>query len=229
MDDVLFANTRAVLLDVDGTLVDTNYLHTLAWSRALRRAGEWAPMNAIHRLIGMGADQLLPRLIGRFDEQIADSRPQLYAELADEAAPFPGAHQLVATLKNRRIAVVLATSSPQRELDRAMAILDIGELVDCVTTADDVQRSKPDPQIFEVARQGIGADPDDTVVIGDSIWDIEAATSAGLRCIALESGGFSRAELAQASAVFRDVAQLDDHLAGRLSESSASAPAQRQA
>src|SRR4051812_32774216 len=139
MDHDLFTGTDAVLLDVDGTLVDTNYLHTLAWSRALRGGGEWAPMNAIHRLIGMGGDQLLPRLIGRFDDKIAESRPQFYAELADEVSPFPGAYELVATLKGRHIAVVLATSSPQEELDRAMEILRIGDMVDCVTTADDVE------------------------------------------------------------------------------------------
>jgi HAD superfamily hydrolase (TIGR01509 family) len=201
---------RAVLFDVDGTLVDSNYLHTIAWSRALRDAGEWAPMNAIHRLIGMGGDVLVPTLIGRSDDAIRDGWRAHYDPMLGEVVPFPGAHDLLRDLRHDGVAVVLATSSPQDHLEVLLDVLEARGVIDAATSADDVDASKPDPEIFLTAMGRVGAAAEATIVVGDSRWDVEAALAARLRCIGVESGGFSEAELLEAGAtvVFRDVDAL---------------------
>ena len=199
-----------VLFDLDGTLVDTNYLHTLAWSRALRDAGEWAPMHAIHRAVGMGADQMLPHLIGRVDQDIADRRAVHYATLLDDIRPFPGAADLVQACSSAGLATVLATSSPADEVDVCLERLGIRAILDGVITADDVETSKPEPDVLQVAVERAGIDPARCLLIGDSRWDIEAATRAGVGCVALECGGTSRDELERAGAlvVHRDAGDL---------------------
>jgi HAD superfamily hydrolase (TIGR01509 family) len=204
------AGRPGVLLDMDGTLVDTNYLHTLAWSRAIVAAGEWAPMNAIHRLVGMGGDRLVCELLGHDSPQIADARASFYRDLLPEARAFPGASDLVHTLHRLGLAPVLASSSPAEELDAAMSLLSIADVVDGRTTADDVEDSKPSPEVFCTAMRSAGLDPARTLAVGDSVWDVKAARSAGIACIAVESGGFSRHELSEAGAlvVFRDVQEL---------------------
>jgi HAD superfamily hydrolase (TIGR01509 family) len=206
---------RAVLFDLDGTLVDSNYLHTIAWSRALQASGEWAPMNAIHRLIGMGADQLLPQLLGRNDEAIADLRNDEYKQLIGSVVAFPGATRLLRSVRELGLVVVLATSSAPHEYEQMIDLLGGEDLIDAHTTIDDVERSKPDPAIFQRALEVAGIEHHAAVVVGDSKWDVEAASRAGLGCIAVESGGFSRAELLEAGAlqVFRDAEQLADQLA----------------
>ncbi|MGH8980212.1 MAG: HAD family hydrolase [Acidimicrobiales bacterium] len=213
----------AVLFDLDGTLVDTNYLHTLAWSRALEEVGEWAPMHAVHRLIGMGGDQLLSTLLGHDCPEAAAARPRRYEELAGEARPFPGAAALLRRAARSGLAVVLATSAPAAELDAAWEVLAVDDperqrlegVVAARTTADDVASAKPDPEVFETAIDRAGADASRSVAVGDSVWDVEAARAAGLGCIGVESGGFSRHELADAGAVavYRDVHVLLDQFA----------------
>jgi len=200
----------AVLFDVDGTLVDTNYLHTLAWSRALTDAGEWAPMNAIHRLIGMGGEQLVPRLLGHANEAVIAARPRRYRELMPEARLFPGARELLTALADRGALVVLATSSPKDELDAMLQLLDVGAAVRHVTTGDDVERTKPHADVFERALEQAGVGPHDAVVVGDSVWDVEAARRAGIRVVTVETGGFGAAELREAGAddIYHDVAEL---------------------
>jgi HAD superfamily hydrolase (TIGR01509 family) len=199
-----------VLFDVDGTLVDSNYLHTLAWSRAIRAAGEWAPMNAVHRLIGMGSDSLLEALIGRTDESITAGWRREYDALIDEVVPFPGAAQLLRDLSAAGLGVALATSAPAEHLGRLVALLDVGEVLDVTTDADEVEHAKPDPEIFLTAMQRAHGSPTSTFVVGDSTWDVEASTAADLPCIGVESGGFGEAELrdAGAIAVYRDVGAL---------------------
>lgn len=203
-----------VLFDVDGTLVDTNYLHTLAWSRAFRQSGEWAPMNAIHRLVGMGGDNLIPELLGHESPQAAEARTACYRDLIDEARVFPGARDLVAAVHDQGLATVLATSSPSDELDTLLELLEIDEFLDAKTTADDIDRSKPSPEVFLTAMSNASLDPARTLAIGDSIWDVEAARDAGIGCIGVESGGFSRHELSEAGAihVYRDVKEIFDQL-----------------
>jgi HAD superfamily hydrolase (TIGR01509 family) len=199
-----------VLFDVDGTLVDTNYLHTLAWSRAIADAGEWAPMNAIHRLVGMGGDRLIPALLGHDCPKAASSRATRYRELMGEARPFPGASAIVRAVHDSGVATVLATSSPADELDDLLELLCLDDALDGKITADDVPSSKPSPDVLFTAMERAGLDSRRTVAVGDSVWDVEAARSAGIACVGVESGGFSRYELGEAGAVavYRDVAEL---------------------
>lgn len=201
-----------VLFDVDGTLVDTNYLHTLAWSRALHDAGEWAPMNAIHRLIGMGGDQLVPTLLGHACKAAARARPSRYKELMGDARAFPGAHDLLWRLQREGLAVVVATSAPDQELGPLLELLDADEAIAATTSADDIASSKPDPEVFVRAMTAGAVDPERALALGDSIWDIRAARAAGIGCIAIETGGFSQHELAEAGAVqvYRDVQEVLD-------------------
>ncbi len=203
-----------VLLDVDGTLVDSNYLHTLAWSRALRELGVWASMNAIHRLVGMGGDQLVPHLLGHDVPGVSDARARRYKELLEEVRDFPGAANLLRRLHDAGVAVVLATSSPPEELQAAVQLLDVGGAIDAMTTKDDVENSKPAPDLFLAAMQKGGVDPTRTLAVGDSVWDLQAARAAGLGCVGVETGGFSQHELSEAGAlhVYRDVEELGRQL-----------------
>jgi HAD superfamily hydrolase (TIGR01509 family) len=204
------ASRAGVLLDGDGTLVDTNYLHTLAWSRALRDLDAWAPMHAIHRLVGMGGDQLVPELLGHALAGADEAHDRHYGELQHEMRPFPGASELLHDLHEAGLVVVLASSASGSELRRMREVLAADDVIDGVVTGDDVERSKPDPQIFEIARDRAGVDPTLVVAVGDSVWDVEAARAAGMGCVGVESGGFSRHELAEAGAiaVYRDVQEL---------------------
>ena len=199
-----------VLFDVDGTLMDTNYLHTLAWSRALRDAGEWAPMNAIHRLIGMGGDQLVPQLLGHPSPAATAARPRRYRELMADITAFPGAAQLLFRIHDLGPAVVLATSAPDDELDHLRKVLDADAAIDHQTTADQVSNSKPDPEVFLTAMEAASIDPGRALAVGDSVWDIQAARAAGIACITVETGGFSQHELSEAGSVrvYRDVNEL---------------------
>lgn len=199
-----------VLFDVDGTLVDTNYLHTLAWWRAIVDVGEWAPMNAIHRLVGMGGDHLLEELFGRELSGASEARSTRYAELIDDARAFPRASDLLQRVHDLGLRVVLASSAPRDELEAMTALLGGDDCIDAATSADDVDGSKPSPDVFQAALRVGGVDPERALVVGDSVWDVQAARSAGLGCVGVESGGFSAHELREegAVAVYRDVAEL---------------------
>jgi HAD superfamily hydrolase (TIGR01509 family) len=212
---VTTASLRAgVLVDVDGTLVDTNYLHTLAWARAFRDVGEWAPMNAIHRLVGMGGDQLVPELFGREIEGAAVAHGRRFGELEHDARPFAGAARFLRRLHDCGLVVVLATSARADDVVKMKSMLDADDAIDAVVHGDEVNRSKPAPDIFEIARAKARIDAGAVLAIGDSIWDVRAARAAGMGCVAVESGGFSRHELAEdgALAVYRDVQELGDQL-----------------
>ena len=199
-----------VLFDMDGTLMDTNYLHCLAWSRALRDAGEWAPMNAIHRLIGMGGDQLVPELLGHDSPDTVAARPGRYKELMGDVRAFPEARELLHRIHDLGPTVVLATSAPDGELAHLRNVLGADVAIDGQTTADQVAKSKPDPEVFLKAMESASIDPRRAIAVGDSVWDIQAARSAGIACITVETGGFSQHELSEAGSmrVFRDVAEL---------------------
>jgi HAD superfamily hydrolase (TIGR01509 family) len=199
-----------VLFDMDGTLMDTNYLHSLAWSRALRDAGEWAPMNAIHRLIGMGGDQLVSELLGHDSPEASAARPTRYKELTSDIKAFPGAGELLHRIHDLGLTVVLATSAPEKELAQLRKVLDADAAIDGQTSADQVVHSKPDPEVFLNAMEAASIDPRRALAIGDSVWDIRAARSAGIACVTVETGGFSQHELSEAGSirVYRDVAEL---------------------
>ncbi len=205
------AARAGVLFDVDGTLVDTNYLHTLAWSRALASSGRWAPMHAIHRLVGMGGDRLLNELLGEDVPQARESRRAEYRRFYDEIRAFPAARELLETTHDHGLVVMLASSSPDEELAVARGVLGADRAIDAQTSADDVERSKPGPEVFLRALEVGGLDPRRSMAVGDSVWDVRAARAAGVACIGLESGGFSRSELADVGAlhVYRDVEELN--------------------
>jgi HAD superfamily hydrolase (TIGR01549 family) len=209
--------TEAALLDVDGTLIDSNYQHTLAWYRAFRQHGIVLPIWRIHRAIGMGGDQLVPGLVGEEKDreqgdEIRETRDSLYKELIDEVESLHGAHDLISDLKERGLKVVLASSSPQDELDHYLELLDARDLADAWTTKDDVEATKPAPDLVRAALDKAGTE--NAVMIGDTRWDIEAAAKAGVETICLMTGGWSRQELldAGAVAVFQSVEELRQHL-----------------
>ena len=204
----------AVLFDVDGTLVDTNYHHAVAWARALRDHGHRIPVAAVHRLIGMGGSEMLETLIGTDDEAIAKGWRTNFDAMLDDIIAFDGAGDLLRAVHATGARVVMATSSPQDLFDELRTRVDADEAVDDVVTQTDVENAKPHPDIFDVALHKAGTDATDTVVVGDSVWDVEAATKAGLRCIAVECGGYGRAELERAGAiaVYRDPRDLLDNL-----------------
>ena len=194
----------AAILDVDGTLVDTNYHHTIAWYRAFRQHEVVLPVWRIHRHIGMGGDQLVTALAGEQveDEQGEDIRAAekaLYAELIDEVEPLAGARALIEDLKRRGHVVVLASSAKQEEVDHYLDLLDARELVDDWTTSADVEATKPEPDLVQAAVDKAGGG--EAVMVGDSVWDCEAAKRAGLATVAVLTGGFSEAELLEAGAV----------------------------
>lgn len=203
--------SSAVIFDVDGTLVDTNYLHTLAWARGMRDAGETVSMSAIHRLIGMGSDQLVEELLGHESEEASDGHTKHFEELMPEIQAFPGAGDLLDEVHRRGATVVLATSASESELEAMLEAVDAPEgSIDHVTKKDDVEQSKPSPDIFKVALDAIDLDPTRVLVVGDTVWDVEAAAECDLRVVAVLTGGISRQELeaAGAIAVYEDVGQL---------------------
>jgi HAD superfamily hydrolase (TIGR01549 family) len=204
---------RAAILDIDGTLVDTNYHHAIAWHRAFVRNGIELPVWQIHRRIGMGGDQIVPALAGdRVEEELGDSireaEGDLYAELIDEVRPLEGSRELIVELKDRGHAVVLASSAKQHEVDHYLDLLEARDLADDWTTSADVEATKPEPDLVHAALEKAGGG--DGVMIGDSTWDIEAARRAGIETLAVMTGGFSVAELreAGAAAVYESVDEL---------------------
>jgi HAD superfamily hydrolase (TIGR01549 family) len=206
----------AALLDVDGTLVDTNYQHTLAWYRAFREHGITLPVWRIHRHIGMGGDQLVPALVPGIEpadhDAVEETRARLYAELIGEVQALEGAHELIDDLKERDVAVVLASSSPQEELDHYLGLLEAHELADAWTTKDDVDATKPAPDLVLAALEKAGGG--DAVMVGDTKWDVESASKAGIETVCVMTGGWSKQELldAGAVAVFDSVAELRGNL-----------------
>jgi HAD superfamily hydrolase (TIGR01549 family) len=210
---------RAAILDVDGTLVDTNYHHAIAWYRAFRRHGVSPPLWRVHRHIGMGGDQLVDAVAGHGVERehgdgIRAAEGELYMEMIDEVAPFDGSRDLIEALRRRGHPVVLASSAKQDEVDHYLDLLDARELADGWTTSDDVDATKPEPDLVRAALDKAGTD--DAVMVGDTTWDAKAAGRAGIETIAVLTGGFSEAELreAGAAAVFDSVAELRSSLDG---------------
>jgi len=194
------------ILDVDGTLVDSNYQHAIAWFRAFRQLGATPPIWRIHRHIGMGGDQLVEAVAGeRFEAEHGDrarsEEARLYEELLDEVCPFEGASDLIAELRRRGNSIVLASSAKESEVEHYIDLLEADDGIDPYTTSDDVERTKPEPDLVVAAMEKADDPHTEAVVVGDSTWDIEAASRAGLKTIAVMTGGFSTAELTEAGAV----------------------------
>jgi HAD superfamily hydrolase (TIGR01549 family) len=208
----------AAILDVDGTLVDSNYFHAVAWYRAMREHGHTLPMWRVHRAIGMGGDQMIGALLGddveeREGDDIRATEKERYFELIEEVQPLDGARGLIEDLKRSGRRVVLASSAKPDEVDHYLDLLDARELADAWTTSGDVENTKPEPDLVNSALEKIGGGP--AVMVGDSVYDCEAATNAGVDTIAVLTGGFSDSELIKAGAVvvFASIVQLRERLA----------------
>jgi HAD superfamily hydrolase (TIGR01509 family) len=208
----------AAILDIDGTLVDTNYQHAIAWYRAFRQHGKTLPVWRIHRHIGMGGDQLVAALAGEeWDEEHGDdvrtAEKALYLALIEEVEPLEGARGLIEDLKDRGHSVVLASSAKANEVEHYLDLLDARELADDWTTSADVEATKPEPDLVRAAIDKAGAD--EAVMVGDTNWDVEAAKRAGIETIAVLTGGFSAAELREAGAgwTFESIQALRERLA----------------
>jgi len=204
----------AVLFDVDGTLVDSNYLHVYAWQRAFEAEGMPVAAWKIHRCIGMDGDTLVRTLSGDAPDDVQDrlseGHSRYYGETTSLLAQLPGARLLLHRVADLGLQVVLATSAPDDELEALLKALDCDDVISVTTSSRDVDTAKPEPGIVEVALDRAGVDADHAVFVGDAVWDAKAAAAAGVPCIGLLSGGISRAELqsAGASPIFADPQDL---------------------
>ncbi len=205
------------ILDVDGTLVETNYHHALAWYRAFTQHDVELPIWRIHRAIGKGGDQLVADLAGdeveeKAGDDIRAAEKALYMAMIHEVRPLPDARRLLEVLKERGHTIVLASSAKKEEIDHYLDLLDARDVVDDWTSSADVERTKPDPDLVNTAIKKAGSE--DAVMVGDSVWDVEAANRAGIPTIAVRTGGFGVDELtgAGAACTFDSLGELIDSL-----------------
>ena len=211
-----------ILYDVDGTLVDTNHLHVVAWWHAFRAHGHTIPMRRLHATVGQGSDRFVETILGHPDEDVANAHTDFYGPFLHELAAFDRAADLLRATKRAGLAVVLATSASAKEAEHLRATLDADDVIDEVTSKDDVEESKPDPDIVHRALDKAGLRAADALFVGDTVWDVEAARRADLDCVAVLSGGICEHDLrdAGAVAVYRDVRHLleefDDSPLGKL-------------
>lgn len=207
----------AAILDVDGTLVDSNYQHAIAWYRALREHDVTVPIWRLHRLIGVGGDQFVERAAGRevearLGDAIRETEAERYGELIGEVVPFDGARELLIELRKRGHAPVLASSAKEPDTEHYIELLGAADLIEGYTTSADVERTKPAPDLVATAMRKVGELS--AVMVGDSVWDVEAASRAGLKTLAVLTGGFSDGELREAGAVdvFESLVELGEKL-----------------
>ena len=195
-----------VLFDVDGTLVDTTYLHAVTWWEALRQYGHDVTMASIHREIGMGSDKILDHLVGddrdrADDDALAKTHDALYGAWWERLRPLPGAAGLLRAGAERGLSVVLASSAEEHQLDILRRVVDADDVITAATCSADAEQSKPAPDILEAALEQSGVDPRRAVFVGDAVWDVLAAKQLGIPTIGLACGGTSAAELLEAGAV----------------------------
>jgi HAD superfamily hydrolase (TIGR01509 family) len=208
----------AVLFDIDGTLVDSNYLHVHAWHRAFADLGMDVESWRIHRRIGMDGSKLLEELVPNLSDDVAgrlsDLHSGYYQETTGLLRPFSGALRLLDEVAASGLQVVLATSAPEKELAVLRKVLERDDIVSAITSSEDVDTAKPEPGIVDVAMAKAGVEPERAVFVGDTVWDIRASARAGVSCICLESGGIDRRLLFAegAVAVFENPLDLVDHL-----------------
>lgn len=207
---------RAALFDIDGTLVDSNYLHIEAWTHAFADLGIEVDAWRVHRLIGKDSSLLLEECLGDQLDELGDRAKELnagfYEALAGRARRLARVPELIGELRERGVIVVLATSAPPNELEILLDVIDTE--VDHVSSADDVDTAKPEPDIIENALAKAGVEATDAIMIGDTVWDVVAASRAGVSTIGVLTGGVSAGELLEAGAVavYDDVAQLLEQL-----------------
>lgn len=212
-------NAPAALFDIDGTLVDSNYLHIDAWTLAIASVGIDVEQWRVHQVIGMDSRKLIAALIGEdaaadLGDRITERHGEQYAALAPRLRVFPRVQELLRAVADRGVQVVLATSAPQQELDLIARVLDLGAHVAHLTSSDDVETAKPAPDVVGAALNMAGVDAGRAVFIGDTIWDVIAAGTASVSTIGVRSGGIGGDELRDAGAVevYEDVAHLLAHL-----------------
>lgn len=207
-----------MLFDIDGTLVDSNYLHVEAWAHAFHDVGVDVDAWRIHRMIGLDSQKLLEEVLGDRTDELGDRAKELnkqyYFDVVDRMRPFEGARAVIADLVERGVRVALATSAPDDELKILLKVLDVDDLLTDTTSADDVETAKPEPDVVLAGMAKTKTAPADTILVGDTRWDVIAAKRAGVDCVGVLSGGVSEAELldAGAIAVVRDVAELRETL-----------------
>jgi len=194
----------AAILDVDGTLVDNNYQHALAWHLALRREGVVVPVWRIHRAVGVGGDKIVAEVAGRevedrHGDEIREHESEIFGSMIGDVVAVEGATELVRELRERGGHVVLASSGDAEHIERFIDLLAVRELLDGWTTSGDVDSTKPDPDLIDVALKKVGGAP--AVMVGDTTWDLIAAQRAGIDAIAVRSGGFPEVELRDAGAI----------------------------
>jgi HAD superfamily hydrolase (TIGR01509 family) len=204
----------AALLDVDGTLVDTTFHHALAWWRACIDCGVPTPLWRLHRLIGMGSDQLLEVIVGEEREELTERWEARFQELKPEVRALPGAAELVERLDARGLAVVYATSGREEDIGHLREVIGADEWVHAAVSSNEVDASKPEPDIFRLALERAGVAATSAVVVGDTVWDAKAAAALGITCIGVRTGGISEAELLGAGAVqvYDDALDLAENL-----------------
>ncbi|MGN6743369.1 MAG: HAD family hydrolase [Amnibacterium sp.] len=208
------ARFSAILFDIDGTLVDSNYLHVDAWSRALAEVGHPVPDWRIHRAIGMDSAKLLEILLGddleRLGEEAEERHGAHYRRDAERLRSFEQAQALLRELAERGMKVVLATSAPQEEFELLQQVLQVDDAIAEYTTAEDVEQAKPAPDVVQMALKKAGVRPEEALMVGDAAWDMQAAKKAGVAAIGVRTGGIGPGELTDAGAiaVYDDVAQL---------------------
>jgi HAD superfamily hydrolase (TIGR01509 family) len=190
-----------VIFDVDGTLLDNNYFHTVAWWRAFRDAGIDVPMAQIHRRIGMGGDKMMAALIGEQRQDLNDAHGREFARFRPEMRALPGAAELLFAVRELGLGVVIGTSAKPENIARMLEAIGAKEAIDAVVSSGDVDQSKPAPDIFSTAAARGNLDPARTLAVGDTGWDVEAARRAGFGCVCLLTGGWAAAELESAGAI----------------------------
>ena len=205
---------RGVIFDVDGTLVDSNRAHAESWAETLTKFGHAVSADDVQPLIGMGGDKLLPKLTGVDIEsdrgkEYAEYRTQLFfREYLPHLRAFPGVRKLAERLRDDGVVLVTATSTSEEELEKMLSVAGIKDLLTDTTSADDAENSKPDPDIVHAAIRRSGLRSADLIMIGDTPYDVEAATRAGVRIIAVRSGGWDDRSLAGSTAIYTDVEEL---------------------
>jgi len=215
-----------VIVDVDGTLLDTNYLHTVAWARALRAHGyDDVDMATIHAAIGIASDGLVEYVTGGPDDAVGSTHASEYEAFQDDVRAFPRAGDLLRACAEKGLAVVIATSGRASDLEWMLPAIGVDEdVIATATTSGDVEEAKPAPDLMEVAMTQGDLDPARTVALGDTVWDVEAAAKAGIPCVAVLTGGVGEAALREAGAVevWTSAADLLAHLGdsriGRLAD-----------
>lgn len=197
---------KGVLFDVDGTLVDSTYFHTVAWWHGFRRFGHDVRTNEIHRRVGMGGQKIVEHLLGpgrdaSQDAGIMDTHAAVFSTLWAQLRRFDGARELLERCKDAGLTVVLASSAREQDLAVLRSVIDAEAWVDAATSSADAKESKPAPDILEAALKAVGLAAEEVLFVGDAVWDVQAASALGIPTIGLACGGYSAAELEESGAV----------------------------